>query len=236
MPDPRAHHVLASMSRVAVLEILRQAGRALGVQELADRMGLHPNTIRAHLELLVEYGHVIEVPDEERRPGRPRRLYLAAPTPESPAAAESPQRNFRLLADILARYLQAADDPRGAAIEAGRLFGAQLVEPGPPDDSEDSENGRERPTVERVLELLDDIGFQPELADNGSAILLRNCPFHEMARDQPDIVCNIHLGLLRGALEQLGAPAAATRLVPFVTPALCVIELGPPLRPERPSP
>jgi hypothetical protein len=41
------------------------------------------------------------------------------------------------------------------------------------------------------------------------------------------VVCGIHLGLIRGALEQLGAPEDAVRLVPFVTPTLCVVEIGP---------
>ena len=68
--------------------------------------------------------------------------------------------------------------------------------------------------------------FQPELTDDGSAIRLHHCPFHELATRQQDIVCGIHLGLLRGALEQLGAPLEATRLVPFVTPRLCLVELG----------
>jgi predicted ArsR family transcriptional regulator len=77
------------------------------------------------------------------------------------------------------------------------------------------------------VKLLDDIGFQPELTQDGSAIKLYHCPFHELARSQPDVVCNVHLGLLRGALRQLGAPAGATRLIPFVTPQLCVVEMGP---------
>jgi len=76
--------------------------------------------------------------------------------------------------------------------------------------------------------MLDAIGFQPELTDDRTAIRLHHCPFHELARDQPDIVCSIHLGLIRRALQQLGASPEAMRLVPFVTPRLCVVELGPP--------
>jgi predicted ArsR family transcriptional regulator len=81
--------------------------------------------------------------------------------------------------------------------------------------------------MERVVRMLDDIGFQPELVAGGSEIRLRHCPFHELARDRPEVVCSIHLGLIRGALQQLGAPEEALRLVPFVTPTLCVVEIGP---------
>jgi predicted ArsR family transcriptional regulator len=220
MSDPRAHHVLASISRVALLEILSAAGRPLSVQQVADQMGLHPNTIRAHLNLLIEYGHVVRQRDSTGKPGRPRQVYAVSP-PGDPAPPEkSHRRNFRLLASVLVEYLSNADDPTAAAVDAGRLFGERLVEPA-------DEGQLPVPTTERVVKLLDDIGFQPELTQDGSAIKLRHCPFHELARSQPDVVCNVHLGLLRGALRQLGAPGEATRLIPFVTPQLCVVEMGP---------
>jgi predicted ArsR family transcriptional regulator len=132
---------------------------------------------------------------------------------------ESRKSNFRLLATVLVEYLRNAADPTAATVDAGHLFGERLVEP--------TEEG-ELPgaSVERVVKLLDDIGFQPELTPDGRAILLHHCPFHELARSQPDVVCNVHLGLLRGALQQLGAPAEATRLIPFVAPRLCVVEIG----------
>ena len=227
MADPRAHPVLASVSRVALLEVLRRAGRPLGVQDLADRMGLHANTVRKHLARLLEYGHVTRIRDDTRRPGRPRHVYALAAPPE-PVEAE--QRNYRLLAAVLASYLREAADPQPAAVEAGERFGVDLVEPWAP-----GEGGRDSPaTLDRVVRMLDAIGFQPQLADDGTAILLHHCPFHELARDQPDIVCRIHLGLIRGALQQLGAPAEAMRLVPFVAPRLCVVEIG--LPPPRPVP
>ena len=109
------------------------------------------------------------------------------------------------------------------AVAAGERFGAELVE--------SWRAGETAATLERVVRMLDDIGFQPELTADRTAIRLHHCPFHELARDQPDIVCGIHLGLIRGALLQLGAPPEATRLVPFVTPRLCVVELGPPFGP-----
>lgn len=217
MTDPRAHRVLASVTRVAVLEVLRASGRPFGVLELADRMGLHANTVRRHLELLVEYGHVRALREESGRRGRPRRVYTAVDWPDPE------QRNYHLLASVLAAYLRAAEEPEAAAVAAGERFGAEFVQP--------RRLGETAATPERVVRMLDDIGFQPELTPDRTAIRLHHCPFHELARDQPDIVCGIHLGLIRGALQQLGAPAEATRLVPFVTPRLCVVEFGPPFDP-----
>jgi predicted ArsR family transcriptional regulator len=76
-----------------------------------------------------------------------------------------------------------------------------------------------------VLASVSRVAILEVLSADGTEILLHHCPFHELAEQQRDIVCGIHPGLLRGALQQLGAPVEATRLRPFVTPRLCVAEL-----------
>ena len=43
-------------SRARVLEVLRAAGDPVGVQEIAERTGLHPNTARFHLDGLIGAG------------------------------------------------------------------------------------------------------------------------------------------------------------------------------------
>ena len=237
MPDVRAHRVLASISRVAVLETVRRAGRPMGVRELAERMNLHANTVRKHLDLLVETGFATRVRDGAARRGRPRYVYEATPG-SSPAEAQV--RNYRLLASVFAAYLHDADDPQAAAEEAGRRFGARSVEDAGPDGAGPGGAGPDgagpddaSAALERVVQMLDDIGFQPELAPARDEIRLRHCPFHELARDRQEVVCGIHLGLIRGALQQLGAPQEALRLVPFVTPTLCVVQMGP--RPPDPT-
>ena len=86
MPDVRAHRVLASISRVAVLEMLREVGGPMGVRELAERMNLHNNTVRKHLDLLVENGFATRLRDGAARRGRPRYVYVASPE-SSPSEA-----------------------------------------------------------------------------------------------------------------------------------------------------
>ncbi len=60
--------------------------------------------------------------------------------------------------------------------------------------------------------------------NGGPQISLHACPFRAVAREHPDVVCAIHLGLLRGSLERLGA-RVSSRLRPFVEPDLCVAEI-----------
>lgn len=79
-----------------------------------------------------------------------------------------------------------------------------------------------------VVRLLGDIGFAPELSPDRMAISLHRCPFRELAERHPDVVCGAHLGMIQGALAQLGAPVSATGLLPFVQPDLCIITLSGP--------
>ena len=81
--------------------------------------------------------------------------------------------------------------------------------------------------VGRLLALLDDVGFRSEFeTGRRRRILMRPCPFLELARTHQDIICPIHLGLMRGALAESGATTRVTKLVPFVQPDLCVAHLA----------
>ena len=56
-------------------------------------------------------------------------------------------------------------------------------------------------------------------------ILLHHCPFLEAARQHPEVVCAVHVGLMDGVLGQMGARARTDRLEPFVAPDLCIAHL-----------
>ena len=137
-------------------------------------------------------GFATRLRDRVVRRGWPRYVYAAAPD-SSPSEARL--RNYRLLASVFAAYLHDAADPQAAAEEAGRRFGARSV-----DGAGDEAGIGDGPSaaLERVVRMLDDIGFRPELAPGGAEIRLRHCPFHELARDRQEVVCGIHLGLIRG--------------------------------------
>ncbi|TFV51858.1 ArsR family transcriptional regulator [Blastococcus sp. TF02A-35] len=220
--QPRAAETArAGVRRQHVLDLLRSAPAGLGVQDLAQRTGLHPNTVRFHLDRLVADGLAAREAEEERvEPGRPRLTYTATPTPD-PAAN---RRNYRFLAEILASYVSGtAEDPAGAAIETGRAWGHHLTDAPAP-----FERTSEQEAVAELLRILGDIGFAPELAvDDPRRILLPHCPFREVAEAQRQVICSIHLGLMRGALAEMRAPVTADRLLPFVEPSLCEAHLAP---------
>lgn len=206
------HRALADPSRVRVLEALRLREQPLSVDELATDVGLHPNTIRAHLAVLEEAGIVSVRSERDGRPGRPRRLFAAVP--------EEAEEEHALLASALASSLEPLPDGVEIATLAGRSWGTVLVErlePGRPADEEIC--------VERVASLLRKRGFAPEREQ--SDIVMRRCPFRELAERYPRVVCGFHAGLIEGALAELGAPVQLAALEPWASPTSCVARLAP---------
>jgi predicted ArsR family transcriptional regulator len=216
--DLRRHRALADPSRARILAELADEG-PLDARALAERVGLHVNTVRVHLNALAEAGLVGSATQPPSGRGRPRVAYHA-----TAAAGEEGGRRYRLLAEILTALV--ARFGAGAAeqlVEIGDAWGRYLVESPPPYASFGDEQA-----VAKVVELLADVGFEPRLerGPRGRRILMRPCPFLELAREHQDVICPIHLGLMRGALAELGARTRATKLEPFVRPDLCVARLS----------
>lgn len=217
----REHRALAAVSRVRILDVLRQAGTPVGVVELAAAVDLHVNTVRSHLDVLIDAGLITRRDEAPTRPGRPRALFAVA---EDAPAGEG-ERRYRLLAEILASYLAGSTaDPSAVAVEAGRGWGRFLADRPAPF----ARTGQAEAT-DALVRLLDDMGFSPEASSDGLQVSLRSCPFREVAEHHQDVVCGVHLGLMQGLLAELRAPQTTTRLMPFVEPRLCVAELGPAL-------
>jgi predicted ArsR family transcriptional regulator len=210
------HRALSDPSRVQILEVVQEAEAPLGARELATRVGLHVNTVRSHLRVLAEAGLVSARREERTGPGRPRVLYEAtAEALDAPALA-----SYRLLAQILASSLAGSErDPSAQAEEAGRVWGAHLVRKPPPFTSTSREE-----TIDEIVRLHEQYGFKPELrrAKSGREIVLRRCPFQEVATTYQSVICPVHLGLIRGALAELGTGVEADRLQPFAEPGACV--------------
>jgi predicted ArsR family transcriptional regulator len=228
-PSVRTHRALADVSRARILEELRTGG-PMDSRELGRRVGLHPNTVRFHVEQLADAGLVRAVAGPATGRGRPRVLYEAVEDAE-PGTADG----YRLLAQMLAGYLASTNDPRRVAEEVGRAWGGYLTERPAPFTGLSAEEA-----TQRVVRLFTELGFMPESVTEGGEprILLHRCPFREVARANPEVVCSVHLGMLRGALAELGAPVEAANLEPMVQPTLCVAHLsgvGPVGRAIRPG-
>ena len=203
--------------RQAVLEALRASDNPLGITELAERLGIHPNTVRFHLDALVAQGLVDRRLEEPSGRGRPRTVY----TPH-PGMDRGGQRQYQLLAKILLGQLSTSPDAGAAAEAAGRSWGGYLVEDVPP-----SHQPGVAEATQRLSAMMTDLGFAPEPdSESAGRIRLRHCPFLELAEEYSSTLCPLHLGLMQGALTEIHAPITATSLEPFAEPDACIVHLS----------
>ena len=205
-------------TRARVLSVLRDAQTPLSAHEVAAATGLHVSTARFHLDHLVADDLASREVEERATPGRRRVLY-------GPSVTGRGVRSYGLLSEVLSGVV---DDFGRTGGDAGRLrragaeWGGHLVErPAPYQRLSDDE------AVGRLTRMLAEIGFAPKVDQDGDAltVALRQCPFREVAVRHPDVVCELHHGLIDGALDQLRSTWRATSLHPWVGPSRCVARL-----------
>jgi predicted ArsR family transcriptional regulator len=201
--------------RRQVLRVLRASPDPMSIVAIADVLGVHPNTVRFHLDSLAGDGQVEQVEPGRKGPGRPPLMFRAVRQMDRGGT-----RHYRLLAEILTAAFAAERDPRAKALAAGRAWGRKL-------DSLPADATSAEDAIDHLIDVLDDLGFAPERrATNGEEqVGLRHCPFLELAENRTSVVCPVHLGLMQGALETWGAPVAVERLDAFVEPDLCLAHL-----------
>ena len=205
-------HVALSGQRLRVLEHVR-AHAPVRVVEAAAELGLHQNTVREHLDALVDLGLVERGTVTAAGRGRPAAVYR--PSSSDPGLAA---RDYAGLASALAGHIaRTSADPERDARAAGRDWGCELAE-GITDDTDDPRTA--------VLQVLTRLGFAP--ADEGPdrGVALHQCPLLDTARRYPAVVCQVHLGIVEGLLQSIGAePGPGLDLIPFAEPGACRLVL-----------
>ena len=218
--DTRTHRVLAGASRVRVLQFLRDAPEPSTASDVAQRVGLHPNTVRLHLDQLVSAGLVERTTEHRAGPGRPRLLFAARPAPTGTGSEDG--ESYRTLAGILAGQLAQRSAAPEEAARAGAAWARSL-----PQELRGSAPATAERATGQLVDLMDRLGFAPSSPATGEPIELHRCPFGEVAAQHPDVVCGVHLGLIESVLEDLDAPLRAARLEPFAAPGICRAHLEP---------
>ena len=215
LTDHRVENI-SGASRSDVIAKLRAAGEPLSVAEIAQLTGLHVNTARFHLDALVRDLVATRIIEERDSPGRPRILY-------SIRVGTSGPRSFGLLAEMLTGLIASLEGAVSTSLNVGQTWGRQLVER--PVTAEPISADQALASLHGVL---DSIGFQPEFSptpEGNVEVRLHHCPFQEVAEKHTNVVCALHLGLMQGALLELGAPIEADSIKPFVTTDLCTAAL-----------
>lgn len=200
----------------------------LTAAELGELLGLHTTTVRFHLDQLVTGGLVEASFVKADGAGRPRKKYFVAEGSLPPAGHGGP---YQVLAELLACALDPADQVGLSPEEAGMRWAHRRAGGGeaadlPPAHTPGTWLGK----VGAVIDLLVEWGYTPQLSTTGDGravdVTLRDCPFLELARSHPAVVCGVHRGLLRGALGSVGETAVDVSLQPFVGERTCAATLS----------
>lgn len=210
--DLQAVGALSDPARRALYSYVAAQDRPVSRDEAAIGTGMKRATAAFHLDRLVADG-LLDVAYARLSgragpgAGRPAKLYARACRDIS---VSLPPRRYDLAGDVLACAVEEsqhagkplAEALAGAAWRAGR----QLATPG-----------------SSLAEVLTRAGYEPKQAAGGE-IRLANCPFHELVRRHPALVCELNLHLLGGVLAELGS-ASEARLAP--TPGHCCVTITP---------
>jgi len=184
---------LGDNTRYAIYLELARSPRALSTGEVAETLGLHPNTVRPHLERMREAGLLAVEVDNRGAVGRPQHRY--SPAPDAPSLGLEPP-TFPLLAGLLANLAAAlAPDPEQVA-EAGREHGRHAGQ----------QRRKARSCVDAVTDELAELGFDPAAATDGrtTTVAFASCPYRALAEAFPELVCHLHRGIVEGMAEVLG--------------------------------
>ncbi|MHB9857412.1 helix-turn-helix transcriptional regulator [Streptomyces sp. YIM S03343] len=212
--------VLGDESRRRLLDFVRSAAHPVTRDEASAALGMSRKLAAFHLDKLVAsgllrcghggYGTHGAHHDGPHRVGLGRRAKLYEPVPGTLAVRLPPHRH-ELLASLLAEAIagqQPGEDAREAALRVARERGEGL--------GTQSGGGA-------TGAVLGSLGFEPA-AEGTYRTVLRNCPFHPVSAQAPDLVCAMNHAFLRGYLAAAGDD---DRLAAVLTsrPGMCCVEL-----------
>jgi len=164
------------------------------VDQVAAQAGVHRTVAFTHLERLAGLGF-LAVTRRRGVPGKPANLYALA---AGPLELHHPARQFAVLAGMLANGLERFGEAGiDAARDTGRRHAALLCT-------------ERTATPEQALRPLALLGGTYEV--DGDRVLARNCIFREACATAPQVVCQLHAGMIEGALRAAGQGAEVEAL------------------------
>lgn len=204
MDFPVAHaadDLLAQPTRARVFALLGELKRPAGTAELAERLNLHPNGVRVHLERMEHAGLVQRARVRQPR-GRPPDAWRIAPGAQPGGSAP---RAYQDLGRWLARAFRAGSRGTTGIESTGREIGRELA----PDDTAAS--------AEAFETSLTALGFQPTIEGRDgdrTTFCLGNCPYRDAVIENQPAICALHKGITRGLLDVVAPEAKLTAFIP----------------------
>jgi predicted ArsR family transcriptional regulator len=199
--------VLNDPVRRRLFAYVRTSPEPVSREEAAEAVGISRSLAAYHLDKLAGQALLAATyrrPEGRTGPGagRPAKVYAA----EGEVSVSVPPREYELAADLLAEAAETSDEARVALDAVATRSGRRLGE---------SAKGS-------LEEALTARGYEP-FEDEDGVILLRNCPFHRLARRHRDVVCQMNQAYLEGLLEGLERADVTASLEP--EPGRCCVAI-----------
>jgi predicted ArsR family transcriptional regulator len=187
--------VLGDNTRYAIYLELARSPRPLVTAEIAETLGLHPNTVRPHLDRMRDVGLLDVTSDARGEVGRPQHRYsLAADAPSLGLEPPTMPVLARMVLAMAQRLGASATDAAAVGETEGQARATRY------DDAPSA--------LEALVADLDRLGFDPIVGagddEDTAVVAFANCPFAELAQAHPDLVCGLHRGLVAGFVAHMG--------------------------------
>ena len=200
-----ARGALGQPTRARLFELLETLGHPASTVELARQLGMHPNGVRNHLEVMQEEGLIDRRRSRGGR-GRPRDEWTVSASAEP---GGQPPTAYAELARWLARACPSGGESLKELEEVGRELGREAGR------STDRESWEDAPDA--VAAALTVLGFQPRMTSRdggGFGCELGNCPYRDAVRENQPAICGLHRGLTAGLLEAIDPELKLSEFTP----------------------
>ena len=217
---------LGDNTRYAIYLEIARSPVPLTTTMVSEALDLHPNTVRPHLERMRDVGLLHVETESKGEVGRPQHRYSLSP--DAPSLGFEPPA-MPLMARMLIGVAAAAGASRDEAVEIGRQQGraaASALEAAGVVAELDDPDDRAAVCIAALVDELARVGFDPAVADDErvTTIAFTRCPFAELAEANPELVCNLHRGLVEGFVDVVGG-AEVDQFGTLVDRAPCQVEL-----------
>ena len=210
--------------RAAILRMLQERREPQPIAAIAEEVGLGASAVREHLDGLVAAGLVRRESERSGARGRPRMLF--APADAALVGLSVTDVRERVLHILLDGYGLSGADALAYAERAGEEWGEGAVD--------HCVSGRDA-LVSALAGLMAALGNDPVVVPGESRMELGSCPLSDVALEHPEIVCRIHLGVLRGFSRAVCDCGPDVTLEPFAQNGRCAVLIVMPESAEEPE-
>ncbi|KGP91949.1 transcriptional regulator [Pontibacillus chungwhensis BH030062] len=196
-------NVLADSTRYSIYQYVTKLNQPVSVTDIAQNFSIHPNVARLHLSKLEDVQLLVSRTRKTGKGGRPSRLYQLS---EQDVHLQFPYRDYHLLARIaLESLMELGMEGERTLYSTGFKYGKAMFKQN--FGNQNPENFSVEEKIKWLQESAFIIGMFPnfEYVKHEETIFfsLSNCPFKDLAKENPQIVCTLHGFFLEGMMRAL---------------------------------